>query len=94
MGIRAFLDKIEHNFEKGGKQVTRKLKQDGVYTAPDGSELVLKGRALLLVRNVGHLMTTDAVLLDGKPIGEGLMDAAVTVLCAMQDKVNSRTGAV
>jgi len=85
---------LQDTFEKGGKQVTRKLKQDGVYTAPDGSELVLKGRALLLVRNVGHLMTTDAVLLDGKPIGEGLMDAAVTVLCAMQDKVNSRTGAV
>ncbi|MGV8831070.1 MAG: malate synthase G [Devosia sp.] len=85
---------LEDTFEKGGKQVTRKLKQDGVYSAVDGGELVLKGRALLLVRNVGHLMTTDAVLADGKPIGEGLMDAAVTVLCALHDKVNSTTGAV
>ena len=57
--------------------------------------VVLKGRSLLLVRNVGHLMTTDAVLLDGKPVGEGLMDAAVTALCALHDKGNnSRTGAI
>ncbi|MDP2780672.1 malate synthase G [Devosia sp.] len=85
---------LEETFEKSGKQMTRRLKQDGVFTAVDGSEMVLKGRALQLVRNVGHLMTTDAVLWNGKPIGEGLMDAAVTVLCAMQDKVNSTTGAV
>ena len=85
---------LEDTFEKGGKQVTRKLKADRVYTDTSGRQLTLKGRALLLVRNVGHLMTTDAVLFDGKPIGEGLMDAALTVLCAMQDKVNSTTGAV
>lgn len=85
---------LEETFEKSGKQMTRRLKQDGVFTAVDGSEMVLKGRALQLVRNVGHLMTTDAVLWNNKPIGEGLMDAAVTVLCAMQDKVNSTTGAV
>ncbi|HLV85032.1 MAG TPA: malate synthase G [Devosia sp.] len=85
---------LEETFEKSGKQMTRRLKQDGVFTAVDGSEMVLKGRALQLVRNVGHLMTTDAVLCNNKPIGEGLMDAAVTVLCAMQDKVNSTTGAV
>jgi malate synthase len=86
---------LEDTFEKGGKQVTRKLKADRVYKDVNGAELVLKGRSLLLVRNVGHLMTTDAVLLDGKPIGEGLMDAAVTALCAMHDKGNnSRTGAI
>ncbi|WP_240230204.1 malate synthase G [Devosia lacusdianchii] len=85
---------LEDTFEKNGRQITRKLKADRTYKGVDGQPLVLKGRSLLLVRNVGHLMTTDAVLFDGKPIGEGLMDAAVTVLCAMQDKVNSSTGAI
>ena len=81
-------------FEKGGQSVTRKLSEDRTYKDVNGQPLVLKGRSLLLVRNVGHLMTTDAVLWNGKPIGEGLMDAALTVLCAMQDKVNSTTGAI
>jgi len=81
-------------FEKGGQSVTRKLNEDRSCKDVNGQPLVLKGRSLLLVRNVGHLMTTDAVLWKGKPIGEGLMDAALTVLCAMQDKVNSSTGAI
>jgi malate synthase len=85
---------LEDTFDKGGKTVTRKLNADRSYKDINGQPLVLKGRSLLLVRNVGHLMTTDAVLWNGKPIGEGLMDAAVTVLCAMQDKVNSTTGAI
>ena len=85
---------LQDTFEKNGRTITRKLKADRTYKDVNGAPLVLKGRSLLLVRNVGHLMTTDAVLLDGKPIGEGLMDAAVTVLCAMQDKVNSATGAI
>ncbi|MDB5623506.1 MAG: malate synthase [Devosia sp.] len=87
---------LEDTFDKGGKSVTRRLKEDRVYTARSGSELVLKGRSLLLVRNVGHLMSTDAIrTADGKPIGEGLMDAAITVLCAMHDQGrNSTTGAV
>jgi malate synthase len=85
---------LEDTFEKGGKSVTRKLNQDREYKDVYGAPLVLKGRSLLLVRNVGHLMTTDAVLFDGKPIGEGLMDAAIAVLCAMQDKTNSTTGAI
>ncbi len=85
---------LEDTFEKNGRTITRKLKADRTYKDVNGAPLVLKGRSLLLVRNVGHLMTTDAVLFDGKPIGEGLMDAAVTVLCAMQDKVNSATGAI
>jgi len=86
---------LEDTFEKGGRQVTRRLNPDRTYKDVNGQPLVLKGRALLLVRNVGHLMTTRAVLdAEGNPIGEGLMDAAVTVLCALSDKVNSTTGAI
>ncbi len=86
---------LEDTFEKGGRQINRKLQADRIYKDVGGKPLIFKGRSLLLVRNVGHLMTTDAVRdAAGKPIGEGLMDAAVTVLCAMHDTVNSRTGAV
>ncbi len=86
---------LEDTFEKGGRNVTRKLKADRTYKDIEGKPLVLKGRSLLLVRNVGHLMTTDAVLLNGKPVGEGLMDAAVTALCALHDKGNNaRNGAI
>jgi malate synthase len=86
---------LEDTFEKGGKSVTRKLNADRTYKDIDGQPLTLKGRALLLVRNVGHLMTTKAVLdAEGNAIGEGLMDAAITVLCALSDKVNSTTGAI
>ena len=86
---------LADSFEKGGRTVHRTLNPDRTYTAPDGSPLVLKGRALLLVRNVGHLMTSDAILdAAGQPIGEGLMDAIVTTLCALSDKTNSATGAV
>ncbi len=87
---------LEDTFEKNGKKVTRRLNPDRHYKGMDGQKLTLKGRALLLVRNVGHLMTTDAVRdAAGAPIGEGLLDAAVTTLCAMHDKgTNSRTGAV
>jgi malate synthase len=87
---------LTETFEKAGRTVHRTLHADRVFTGPDGKPLTLKGRALLLVRNVGHLMTTRAVLdKDGAPIGEGLLDAAVTVLCAMHDKgSNSRTGAI
>ncbi len=86
---------LADTFEKGGKTITRRLLPDRTYRDPSGYPLLLKGRSLLLVRNVGHLMTTDAVLLDGKPIGEGLMDAAVTALCAMHDSgANARHGAI
>mgnify|MGYP001828031355 FL=1 len=73
-------------FQKGGQTMTRHLADDVTYTAPDGSDLVLKGRALLWIRNVGHLMTNPAILdAQGDEVFEGLMDAMVTVLIAMHD---------
>ncbi len=71
---------------KGGETFTRVLNEDLAFKAPDGSGLVLKGRSLLLVRNVGHLMTNPAVLdSEGREAGEGFIDAMITVLCAMHD---------
>ena len=86
-------------FEKGGKTVTRALNPDKVFTAPDGGKISLKGRALMLVRNVGHLMTNPAILdRDGNEIFEGLMDAMITALISKHDLAresgNSVTGSV
>ena len=85
-------------FEKKGKKITRKLNPDRVYTAKDGKKINLHGRALLLNRNVGHLMTNPSILLnDGSEIPEGIMDAFISTLCALHDfknKKNSRTGSV
>ena len=84
--------------QKGGKSFTRALHTDRQYTAPDGTERILHGRSLMLVRNVGHLMTNPAILLkDGQEIPEGIMDAFMTVLGAMPDRTkkgNSRCGSV
>ncbi len=89
---------LEDSFEKGGKQMTRKMNPDRHYTAADGSELTLHGRSLLLVRNVGHLMTNDAVLdANGDEVPEGIMDAMVTAACFMHDGgeiSNSRQGSM
>ncbi|UTA49596.1 malate synthase G [Simiduia sp. 21SJ11W-1] len=92
---------LEEAFEKGGQRVVRKLAEDRVYTSANGGELVLHGRSLLFVRNVGHLMTTDAVLdTEGNEIPEGILDGMVTVLAAKHDLLNngainnSRTGSV
>ncbi|WP_146587422.1 malate synthase G [Puniceibacterium confluentis] len=77
---------LEETFQKGSETLTRSLNPDRVYTAPDGGEVVLKGRALMLVRNVGHLMTNPAILdRDGNEAFEGLMDAMVTTLIAKHD---------
>ncbi len=71
---------------KGGTTFTRQLNDDVYYTTPDGAAAVHKGRALMLIRNVGHLMTNPAVLdREGREIGEGLMDALVTTMIAMHD---------
>ncbi len=82
--------------EKNGKKFTRKLNPDRNYTGVDGSKIVLHGRALLLNRNVGHLMTNPAIILkDDSEIPEGIMDAFISTLCAIHDlknKKNSRTG--
>jgi len=87
---------LQAEIKKNGKKFTRKLNPDRNYTGVDGAKIVLHGRSLLLNRNVGHLMTNPAILLnDGSEIPEGIMDAFISTLCAMHDlknKKNSRTG--
>ena len=91
---------LSEQVEKGGKTFTRRLNPDVSFTAPDGSTVTHKGRALMLVRNVGHLMTTPAVLdREGNEVFEGLLDAMVTALCGMRDLKrdgagNSVTGSI
>lgn len=77
---------LEDTFEKGGRTMTRRLNADRDYVAANGSALTLKGRSMLLLRNVGHLMTNPAILdRDGNEAFEGLMDAMIGTLCAMHD---------
>ncbi|MEA5155860.1 malate synthase G [Raineyella sp.] len=87
--------------EKGGRTFTRTLAADPTWSAPDGSEVRLPGRSLMLCRNVGHLMTTPAVLDEhGEELPEGILDALVTSLCAMpgleptNQRANSRAGSI
>ena len=86
------------SFMKNGKKINRKLNPDRIYISKDGGKINLHGRALLLNRNVGHLMTSPSIILkDGSEIPEGIMDAFVSTLCALHDlknKKNSRTGSV
>ena len=83
---------LEASFDKGGRSVTRALNAPRAFTAPSGEPLEVRGTALLWIRNVGHLMTTPAVLdPEGREIGEGIMDAVITTLIALHDL--RRTGA-
>lgn len=90
---------LVERFEKAGQMISRKMKADRIYRTSNGAEFTLKGRALMLVRNVGHLMTNPSILdRDGQEVGEGLMDAMITTLVAMHDLAraggNSVTGSV
>jgi malate synthase len=91
---------LTDTFEKSGKAMTRSLAADRCYTDVQGNELVFHGRSLMFVRNVGHLMTTDAVLFDGHEVPEGMLDAMVTSFAALHDLSskgpvrNSRTGSI
>lgn len=91
---------LTERFEKNGTTLTRQLNSDISYLSPEGKEQVHPGRALMLVRNVGHLMTNNAILWNGEETPEGIMDAVITVACAMHDLAkttglrNSRRGSV
>ena len=93
---------LADTFDKGGKTLTRHLNPDRVFTAAAGGELVLPGRSLMFVRNVGHLMTNDAILdSQGQAIPEGIMDGMFTAMIALHDlqkggdaNRNSRHGSV
>ncbi|HAN27232.1 MAG TPA: malate synthase G [Haliea salexigens] len=92
---------LEDSFRKGEETLTRRLNPDRVFTAADGKELVLPGRSLMFVRNVGHLMTNDAITDDdGREIPEGIMDGMFTAMIALHDLRgagplhNSRKGSI
>ena len=82
---------LTRTFRKGDQTINRRLNNDRVFTAPDGSSLVLPGRALMLVRNAGHHLRTDAVTYNGEPIFETVLDAMVTALAAKHDLINNST---
>jgi malate synthase len=92
---------LVEEFVKGGRPITRRLNPDFAFLTPDGAPRALPGRSLMLVRNVGHLMTTAAVVdRHGHEVGEGILDAALTALIALHDigsngrRANSRTGSM
>ncbi len=89
---------LKVQFEKNGKNLERKLNPDRSYISREGKGLKLHGRSLLLIRNVGHLMTNPSIILqDGSEVPEGIMDAFITTAAALHDlkrKKNSRTGSI
>ncbi|MYH87821.1 MAG: malate synthase G [Acidimicrobiaceae bacterium] len=91
---------LTSSFERAGETINRRLNPDRSFTAPDGSPRSVPGRALMLVRNTGHHLRTDAVTLDGEPVFETILDAMVTSLAAKHDLDgngeyrNSHTGSV
>jgi len=89
---------LEDTFDKGGKQVTRRLNADREYVSPTGEKFSLHGRSMMFVRNVGHLMTNEAVLdAAGSLVPEGIMDGLVTSLISLHDvkrRGNSREGSI
>ncbi|MGM0676805.1 MAG: malate synthase G [Pseudomonadota bacterium] len=92
---------LSTTFDKGGRSVERSMHPDREYTTPEGGRLVMQGRSLMFVRNVGHLMTIDAVRdKEGQPVPEGILDGMITSLIALHDLNkttglrNSRTGSV
>ena len=92
---------LQETFSKNGQEMTRELSQDRFYKSPQGQEFTLPGRSLMLVRNVGHLMTNPAVIdASGEEIPEGILDAMFTICIAMHDLngnsnfKNSKTGSV
>lgn len=91
---------LEESIEKNGKTITRKLNADRIFKNVEGGETKVHGRSLMLLRNVGHLMTNPAILVDGEEIYEGIMDALVTPLLSVADIrgentiKNSRTGSM
>ncbi|HEX7884614.1 MAG TPA: malate synthase G, partial [Phenylobacterium sp.] len=89
---------LSASFQKGGKTEIRRLEPDRVYTAPGGGDVSLRGRSLLLVRNVGHHMTTEMVRFGGEPVFETAVDALITVTAALHDlkgaQANSPAGSV
>ncbi len=89
---------LNARFDKGGRGLERRLQPDRLYQSPDGGGLTLKGRALMFVRNVGHLMTNPMIRIDGEDVHEGLADAVITSLAALHDvrgaRSNSAAGSV
>ena len=89
---------LKIQFEKNGKNLERKLNPDRSYISKEGKGLKLHGRSLLLIRNVGHLMTNSSIILkDGTEVPEGIMDAFITTAAAIHDlkrKKNSRSGSI
>jgi malate synthase len=89
---------LSAGFDKGGRSVERRLEPDRSFEAPGGGTLTVKGRALMFVRNVGHLMTNPMMRIDGEEVQEGLADAVITSLAALHDlkgeRANSPAGSV